>query len=191
MKKVYSQRLFMTVMAFVLLVPLIFPATKVLAQSHLDIVKMYYDKRNFDKTIEEANIYLKTDPNNKNVLLELAESYLGKGLNSSAEETVKKALSVDPTFPWAIRVLSRVYRERAEGAKTAAERNKYLNSAKVEAEKALLYAPKDAWVNVEAALVYDAQGNKAMAAKAIAAAASLSPNDPDIKNFQKRIQAKP
>ncbi len=148
-----------------------------------------YVARNWDKTIELSKEYLKTDPNNVNVILRLAESYIEKNLLVLAEDTVHKALSIDPKNPWAIRVLARVYSQKAVTAKDEKEKSKYLQFAKAEIERALSYTPNDTWTNMDAAVIYLRLKDKTKALKCIDVSLRNEPKLKPLQGLKKEIEA--
>ncbi len=153
-------------------------------------IKASTQKHDHASVIKLGEEYLKSDPENIEVLVILTESYLSsKEYFTKADETIKKALAIGPNDIWILKTAAKSKRIQAEQSKSNAEKQKLLNSAQETIDKLLKLAPDDAWINAEAALVYLAQGKKNEATKAIKKAIDAQPNDPYIKNIKTKIDA--
>ncbi len=151
-------------------------------------IKEYIQKGDHELAISLAKEYLKTDSANIEILLTLAECNLGIGNLTEAEESAKKAFSIESTNPWVLKTLAKIYREKAEQAESSATKSELLSLAQAKTEEALKIDSNDAWANAEAALIYLAQRDKKQANKLIEKALKLQPNDEYIKGIKTTIE---
>lgn len=167
------------------------PIGSVVDASRIEKIGELQQRGDLDTAIKEANIYLKSDPNNTGVLIRLAECYASKGDLTLAEETVKKALVINEKDSWSLRALAAIYRQQFETQKDDNLKKKYLDLAQVEIEKDSALSPDDPWVNAEAAQIYFYQGNKTKATSAIDSALKVEPKSQFLENIKTKIQSMP
>jgi len=119
-------------------------------------------------------------------ILKSVEISIDKGDFISAEKDTKKVLETDTENPWARRLLARVYRLKYETKND----KKYLDSAKVEIEKALKTYPSDFGVNLDAMVIYYDLKDKANASKAIDMILKKDPSQAEYcKSFKAKMEA--
>lgn len=151
-------------------------------------IRELHIKGDIDATIDQAKAYLKSQPNNIEVLIRLAESYAFKGDLTLAEDYIKKALTAsDNKSVWSLRALATIYRTRYEISEDAKLKQKYLDLAMIEIAKALVLSPNDAWANAEAAQIY-IKDNKAKAVEAIGFALAVEPENKYFLGVKQKIQ---
>jgi len=158
-------------------------------EKQLEQIRECVQKGDNESAINLAEEYLKTDSNNIEVLVTLADSNSRIGKFTEAKEVVKKALSIDPTNVWALTTLAMIYRVEAEQTKSLFAKKKLLNFAQVKIDEALKLEPEGAWANAEAALIYLARGDKKRANKIIEKALELQPNEEYFENIKIKIES--
>jgi len=121
-------------------------------------------------------------------LIERSEWYLHE-LNdlNGAERLIKEALRRENDNIWALRVLAKIYREKAESVESEDEKDKYLDLAFKEIEKALHIDDKEPWVNAEASCTLLAQSELTEAAKRIEIALDKEPDNNFFCYIKKKI----
>jgi len=158
-------------------------------EKQLEQIRECVQKGDNESAINLAEEYLKTDSNNIEVLVTLADSNSRIGKFTEAKEVVKKALSIDPTNVWALTTLAMIYRVEAEQLESVTAKKKLLNFAQVKIDEALKLEPEGAWANAEAALIYLARGDKKRANKIIEKALELQPNEEYFENIKIKIES--
>lgn len=158
-------------------------------EKQLEQIRECVQKGDNESAINLAEEYLKTDSNNIEVLVTLADSNSRIGKFTEAKEVVKKALSIDPTNVWALTTLAMIYRVEAEQLESVTAKKKLLNFAQVKIDEALKLEPEGAWANAEAALIYLARGDKKRANKVIEKALELQPNEEYFENIKIKIES--
>lgn len=140
-----------------------------------------------EAAIKLGEEYLKKDPGNIEILVNMAECYATDNLTQS-EVMAKKAVSIDPKNNWAVKTLAKVYRIEGEKAQTPAEKEKLFVLAMAEIVKVLAMEPDNAFNNVEAALIFFRNGKKDEAMKFLKKAIAAQPNDSYIAEIRKIIE---
>lgn len=138
-----------------------------------------------DLAINLAKSYLSSNPNNITALNILTEAYINKGDLSSAETTVRRAMTIQSKDPWSCRLLARIYRIKPEGKPAVKKNNLILASDEI--ERALVFAPDDIGLLSEAAKIYSEQGNKDKANQMIERALRIASDDDYLLELKKII----
>lgn len=131
--------------------------------------------------------YLKNDPGNIEILVNMAECYAPDDLTQS-ETMAKKAVSIDPKNTWAVKTLAKVYRIKGEKAQLPAEKEKLFVLARAEIEKVIAMEPDNAYNNAEVALICFRQGKKDEAIKFLKKAIAVLPDDLYIVEIKRIIE---
>lgn len=153
-------------------------------------IREYHMKGDIDNTIKKADIYLKTNPGNVEIMIRLAECYMSKSELATAEEWAKKALlSSNNGDLWALRAMAEVYRMQSEGSKDINSKKKYIDLAISTITKALIISPTDAWVNSEAAHIHLSANNKVKAKESIEVALAGEPKNEFFLKLKEAIQS--
>jgi len=83
----------------------------------------YFKNGDYDQTIESAKMDLENEPNNITILTILSNAYLMKEEISSAEETLKRALEIEPNNSQLKQLEEQIAeRKRAESEKQNSQR---------------------------------------------------------------------
>lgn len=188
-----KKKLFVNITPLILLISILifsFKGTAVCGGS-LEAVRSYHKQGKIAEAIKEANVYLKSDPNNTEALIILGESYTNKGDFLSAEKTLKKAIDIQPKNSWAVRALANTYKERFMTLATVKDKDKYGRLSKTEIEKAMVISADDPWVNRDAAAIYYMLNDREKAVQAIDKTLRLIPDDNYARSIYKNIQSMP
>lgn len=131
--------------------------------------------------------YSVENPANEEVLNALASIYAMTDM-AKAEKYANQALALNPKNGHAYGVLAQLDRSKAEDGRCIGEKRQlFLESAMTKVKKALESNPDDPWINVEAALIFNALNDKVGAKAAIERAAELKPDNEDIKKMKTQI----
>lgn len=142
---------------------------------------------NNEEVIRQATEYLKSNPNNVNLLNILSEAYVQKGDLTNAEESVKKAVAIQSDNPWSCRLLAQVYRNKIENKDSAERKSENLTLAAEVVERGLTSNPKDVGLLAEKAQIYFERGAITTALQAINEALRIAPNDAYLKQIKEKI----
>jgi len=148
-------------------------------------------KGDLNMVISEANTYLNSDPNNIEVLTRLAESYLMNGDLLSAEKNIKKALDIDSKNAWSLRVSAGIYKTQYEKETEVVLKNKYLDLALIQVQKALTSSLDDPVVNVTAAEIYFYKNDKTKAMQAMKSTNASIQSTEHFKELNEKIKSMP
>jgi len=153
----------------------------------IPILKEYSKKGENNKAINLAQEILRVDPSNIAALNILTGVYINMDNLPAAEETVKKALAIEPDDPVACQLLVRLYRIKAAKNPSVATNN--LNLAMEQLQKGLVSNPDDIMLLAEEAQIYSARGNKPKAQQIITRAIAISPENNYLKMLKEKIDA--
>ena len=145
----------------------------------------YYKKGENDLTIDLAKKYLMSNPNNTTIINILAEAYINKHDLSAAEETLKRAMTIQPNDPWSCRLSARIYRNKVETVPLVKANN--LTLALEQVEKGLVFSPDDVMLLAEAAEIYSQQGDNNKANRSIDRALTIAPDNTYLKSVKETI----
>jgi len=152
------------------------------------IWKDHNEEGNEETVIKYAKKYLEKASKDEDIWICLAENYIWTNKLDEAEKAVKEVLSLNSESIWGLRVLAEIYRLKAE--KLPDSKQQYLSKAQSKIDKALSIDPEDPWVNIEAALVYLAQGRKQESLDKINEALKLEPNNEYFLSIKEEILSK-
>ncbi|MBL7197182.1 MAG: tetratricopeptide repeat protein [Candidatus Omnitrophica bacterium] len=150
-----------------------------------ELIWEYHKQGNKQSVIQAAEKYLKLVPQDEAIWIVLAENYMWSDKLIEAERAIKQALRLNSKSFWGLRVIAAVYRDKAEQSPQTKE--EYLSKAQLEIDEALAVAPNDAWVNMEAARVYLAQGKRDKALQFVERAIELEPEEEYLLNLKEQI----
>lgn len=152
------------------------------------LILQHVKKGENDLAIKLAKEYLTSNPNDITAINVLTEAYINKDDLSSAEDTVKRAIAIQPNNPWSCRLLVRIYRIKA--AESPDVKSKNLTLALELTERCLASNPDDIWVLSEVAQIYSEQGDKVKANHMIDSALRIAPNDTYLISVKENINQK-
>lgn len=138
-----------------------------------------------ESAIRAAEEHLASNPNDIDIINLLTESYINRDDLARAESTVKKALAVNPSSSWSHRLLTQIYRLKAE--KNPALKNDSLVSAFDQVNIGLGSNPNDISLLAEKAQIYLQLGDKDKANETTDLAISIDRGNAGLKELKRVI----